>query len=103
MEFKNKEIQMRRLASRIMTAFYQEDNSGKFLYSFIKELCKLTRLKSYGINDEYKLYVIKKDDYKKLEDLKFEEEKCQNDWQRICDRLNNMTEEEFIEYLLNQF
>ena len=57
---------MHDLANEIMTKIYKDDQSGRLLYLFCKQLCAISKLKAYGIDDRYKLVVITEDEYKKL-------------------------------------
>lgn len=53
-------------AHKIIIKICQIDRSGKILYHFVKSLQKLSRLTGFKGSDEYRFYVIKEDEYKRL-------------------------------------
>jgi hypothetical protein len=54
------------LASKIMMEIYNEDQSGRLLYLFCKQLCAISKLKGYGIDDKYRFVVMTEDEYFKM-------------------------------------
>lgn len=61
-------VKMDRLSSEIMMKIYKYDRSGRLLYLFCKQLCAISKLTAFGIDDKYKFVVITEDEYKKLKD-----------------------------------
>lgn len=63
-----KEVQIEKLANRIMWAILKKDKSGRLLYLLVKKLCAVSKLKAFDtcIDDKYKFVVITKDEYEKL-------------------------------------
>ena len=62
----DKMFETNKLVSETMLNLYGKDRSGKLLRSFITKLIAISKLKSWGIDDENKLYVVTKDEYEKV-------------------------------------
>lgn len=60
------ELGISKLANGVIMVFWKEDRSGKLLYKFIVKLCGLTRLRTFGIEDKYKPYIVTKEEYEKI-------------------------------------
>ena len=55
-----------RAANEVICKITSKDRSGELLYYFVKHLQNLSRLTGFKSFDEYRFFVIKEDEYKKL-------------------------------------
>ena len=77
------------LTASVMAELYGMDGSGRLLNLFIRKLIATSKLKAYGIDDEYKLHVVSQHEIESIDN-------------RICDIIKNVADEaveSFIDFL----
>lgn len=63
---KEEQYEINKLSGEILIKLYQMDRSGRLLYLFVKKLSAKSRMKAFGIKDEYSPFVVSRDEYKKI-------------------------------------